>query len=91
MTNYVCTSCGGTLKTRGYSDRDEILFTCSSCGEKFQGKEKFGFMHIYQVNKPKYRGGKKLYSVRLYDWQKANADKIGGLQKAVDEKLGEPE
>ena len=92
---YLCKSCGGTLQESEYiSDRKgEVLYICSGCGEKWQGKVSYGYMHLYQVKKPFYSGDRKTgISARLYRWQKERLAKIGKTpQQILDEGIGKNE
>lgn len=83
--NPVCKKCRGELVERGYSSKrdGEILFDCSVCGEKWQGRIVSGVISLYQVNTPKYERDRKMpRTIRTYRWQD---ERIRGLGKSHQE------
>jgi len=86
--NYICKHCSGSLTPNG--KKGEIYtFMCSGCGERWQGKTTYGYMHLYQTKRPSGAETKKNVMIRLYSWQRKRADERGGAQKVIDEALDE--
>lgn len=67
------------------SEREgEYLFTCTECGEKWQGRITMGYMRLYQTKTPTYQPTARVRTVRLLDKEHDGVvGRWGSIKKAL--------